>query len=269
MKEKLACLVLCMILALTACGAPAEPETVYEEPVYQFDPVSVENVICAEDGQKLMEYSYQFLRMSVTNADQLSPEDQALAETAVETFNERMERMLEEAEDFGRSCGEGAKEAYGQGLFFYEYSDETTSGGYLCGDIVSVWIESYSYLGGAHGNSGTTGCLFDLSLGRFVDPLQIADDPEAFRTGAAELLIAKAEADAVNLPDYWSDYRDIISCWNDAAVIFDKTGMTVTYSPYELGPFALGTVELTLSYDALAPLLGEGGLRKLGVNESE
>ena len=125
------------------------------------------------------------------------------------------------------------------------------------------------HLGGAHGNSGTSSYLFDLSLGRFVDPLQIADDPETFRTEAAELRIAEAESDAENLPGYWSDYRDIISRWNEGAVIFDRTGMTVVYSPYEIGPFAMGTVELTLSYDELAPLLGEGGLRKLGVSESE
>ena len=252
-----------LLFLLTGCSSTQEPEVSYEEPVYQFDTVTVQDEICAEDGRKLMEYSYQFLAMSVTNADKLSPEEQTLTETAVRNFNERMEQYMKEAEEFGRSCGEGAKDAYAQGFFTHEYTDEAVSGGYLCGDIVSVWIESYSYLGGAHGNSGTSSCIFDLSLGRFVDPLQ------AFRTGAAQLLIAKAEADAVNLPEYWSDYRDIISRWSDGTVIFDKTGMIVIYSPYEIGPFSMGTVELPLSYDDLAPLLGESGLQRLGVTASE
>lgn len=40
--------------------------------------------------------------------------------------------------------------------------------------------------------------------------------------------------------------------------------MTVVYSPYELGPYAMGSVELFLSYSQLGDLLGEGGLERLG-----
>lgn len=269
MKRKFACLALCMILTLTACGAPAEPETVYEEPVYEFDTVSAREEFTAGDSVKVMTYSYQFLQMSVPNLAAVSPEERTLVEKSMETFNGKMNSLLKGAVEQGSELADVAREAYEQGYNGYEYSDEATAGGYRCGDIISVWVESYSYLGGAHGNSGTSSYLFDLSLGRFVDPLQIADDPETFRTGAAELLIAEAEADAENLPGYWSDYRDIISHWNEGAVIFDRIGMTAVYSPYEIGPFAMGTVELTLSYDELASLLGEGGLRKLGVSESE
>ena len=42
--------------------------------------------------------------------------------------------------------------------------------------------------------------------------------------------------------------------------------MTVTFSAYELGPYAMGPVELTLSYEVLAQAIGEGGLAHLGVH---
>ena len=52
-------------------------------------------------------------------------------------------------------------------------------------------------------------------------------------------------------------------------VLFDGEGMTVVYSPYELGPYAMGTVELKASYEELAQLLGPGGLERLGLAEEE
>lgn len=50
-------------------------------------------------------------------------------------------------------------------------------------------------------------------------------------------------------------------------MLFDSEGMTVVYSPYELGPYALGTVELKVGYDELTELLGPGGLERLGLAE--
>ena len=93
----------------------------------------------------------------------------------------------------------------------------------------------------------------------------IADKPEEFRTGAAALLVEKAEALEEYQPGYWSDYADIIARWNEGTVLFDEEGMLAVYSPYLLGPYAMGEVELRLGYDELAELIGPGGLERLGV----
>ena len=85
---------------------------------------------------------------------------------------------------------------------------------------------------------------------------------------AAELLVAKAEGLGEDYTSgYWSDYAQIISRWNEAAVLFDETGMTVVFSAYELGPYAMGPVELVLTYEELADAIGEGGLAHLGVGK--
>ena len=39
----------------------------------------------------------------------------------------------------------------------------------------------------------------------------------------------------------------------------------VSYSHYELGPYAIGEVSLRLRYEEIADLLGPGGLDRLGV----
>ena len=120
------------------------------------------------------------------------------------------------------------------------YYDVTVSESVLCGQIVSVRMDNTSYSGGAHPNSYTNSYLFDLATGQFIDPIQVADDPEAFRAGAAELLVEAAEAREEDLPGYWVDYRDIIGRWNEGAALFGPEGMTVVFSTYELGPYAMG-----------------------------
>ena len=66
---------------------------------------------------------------------------------------------------------------------------------------------------------------------------------------------------------FYPEYADVISRWYEGTVLFDSEGMTVVYSPYELGPYALGTVELKVGYDELTELLGPGGLERLGLAE--
>ena len=43
----------------------------------------------------------------------------------------------------------------------------------------------------------------------------------------------------------------------------------VVYSPYVLGPYALGTVELKVSYQEIEDLLGPGGQERLGIGSTE
>ena len=44
--------------------------------------------------------------------------------------------------------------------------------------------------------------------------------------------------------------------------------MLVIFSPYELGPYSMGSVELRLSYEELADLVGPGGMARLGRSRS-
>ena len=103
-------------------------------------------------------------------------------------------------------------------------------------------------------------------MGQFIDPAQIGDDPETFRVQAAALLVAQAESLGEEYTSgYWDDYAEIISNWNETTVLFDENGMTVIFSAYELGPYAMGPVELQLTYGELAGVIGQGGLEHLGV----
>lgn len=279
MKEiTTALLTLCFCL-LAACAGlerntPASPalETAPAgappvEPDFQLDTTSVENTYASEDGTEVACYTYQLLTLTVANPEELSGAAAEEAARVADAFNERMIGLMEESTEAGRSVGEIALSQYDmRGHRELYYYDRTGASASILGQVVSVRMDNSVFTGGAHPNRYVSGYLFDLQTGQFLNPIQLAGDPEAFRTGAAEALLEQLEAREDLLADCWPEYPEIISRWNEGTVLFDKEGMVVAFSPYELGPYSMGEVELRLTYEELAPLVGEAGTQKLGID---
>ena len=254
--------------AMPAGAAPAA-EPAVEEPVYQLEEASSSRTVRSGDkrDRELAEYTYQILTLSAVDVDGLSAPEAETVRRNVETFNDRMYGLLEEFEDQGREMAVIARSAYAEGSLSAPYYDTVAASGVITGEVVSIRIDRSGYTGGAHPNSYVSGYLFDLETGQFIPSAsQLADDPAAFHTGISALLIEEAE-NGGNAKDqswgYWDDYQDIIR-GESGVTVFDETGMTVVYAPYELGCYAIGTVELHLDWEELADLLGPGGLEKLG-----
>ena len=247
-----------------------QPEAVYQVPEYEAIPFTTGNQAQAEDGTVLAVYNYQTVRLALRNGDEVSPGDAEAAARNTAAFNEKMESitadLMKQGEDMSADAGE-IYETFGAPVM--EYEDDVETSAVFTGNIVSVCLRRYSFTGGAHPNIYVLGWLFDLASGQFIlDPGQLADDPQVFHDGAAELLIEKADSD---LPgsrpgEYWDDYQDIIRS-RGGVTLFGEEGMTVLYAPYELGPYAIGEVELHLDWEELGPLLGRGGLERLGMAE--
>ena len=284
MKRWKAILLACLLCTAAACGGAnnaanvvvqdtikntllLQPDT---EPEYQLTPLVEEKTYTAEDGTVLAECGYTLLELSISNPEELSENAAQQARQTAENFNDRIEKRLQDAAAFGEELGNMARGVYEDGHLDYAYTNQIQMSAQLQGRIYSIRVSSSGYTGGAHPNSYTDSDLFDLKLGQFIDPAQVADDPVAFQKGAAELLLAKAEEqDEAVRAGYYPEYAEVISNWYEGTVLFDSEGMTVVYSPYELGPYALGTVELKVGYDELAELLGPGGLVRLGLAEEE
>lgn len=257
-------------LAETALSLSA-PEVAeeFEEPQYEVIPFSSGSQVRSEDETVVAIYNYQTILLNLHNEGAVSPEDEEAAQRNLEAFNGKMRAVHGELTEQGGAFGEDALAAYEEfGPLSAEYEDDVDMGADFCGDIISVVLHRSSYTGGAHPNRYAASYLFDLAAGQFIDPTQIAEDPEAFRAGAAELLLEKAdthpERDA-----FWQDYADIISHWNEGTVQFGGEGMHVIYSPYGLGPYVLGDVELSLTWEELEPLIGPSGMERLGRGAAE
>lgn len=251
---------------LTACSGERAEESRYEEPVYALTPQEYQERFTGEDGRELARCTHQLLELSVTNGEALTREDREEAERNVAAFNRKMVQRKEAAMESCRELGRMAEEDQAVSETAPAYYDETAASGWQVGRLISVRLDNSAFTGGAHPNSYTAGYLFDLDTGSFIGPGQVADDPAAFIEAVAALLTEKAEEQPEELRSgYWPNYRDILANWNQGTVLFDGRGLTAVFSPYELGPYALGSVELTVSYEELKPLLGPGGLAKLGI----
>lgn len=268
-------LALCICL-LAACvgleggrtAAPIQPETPPPaqppvEPEYQLDAAAAENTFTAEDGTEVAHYSYTLLTLALVNEGELSQELAEAAGRNVDLFNETMAALMEKSAETGRVMGEDALSGYTawdrDSVYYY---DETSASGALLGQVISVRLDNQCFTGGAHPNRYVSSFLFDLRTGQFINPIQIADTPEEFRTGAAAVLLEKLEERKDILEDCWPEYPEIISRWNEGTVLFDEEGMLVVFSPYELGPYTMGEVELRVTNEELASLVGEEGLRR-------
>lgn len=269
-KRMIALLTVCIVLLAACAGlAASDPASEievqaaveYEEPVYVFEQTEAGEEYPADSGSVAARYSCRLLMLSVSNPDALSPEDGEAAARCAENFNSKMHSLMIDAVGAGQTMRELAEEVDSAAEAYY---DETEAGYVQIGQIVSVRVDNGSYTGGAHPNRYAVSYLFDLEAGQFIDPLQLADDPEALRTGAAALLLEKAEEHPV-FDSFWQDYPELIARWNEGTVLFAEEGMKVVYSPYEIAPYGMGDVELTLTWEELEPLIGESGMERLGM----
>lgn len=277
-RLKLAALLLC-IAVLCACGAsdqngestPEAPQQKQEAPqtkevsvpIYAYEEKLANKQFTDKESSNIYaSYSYHVPMMYIANADHLADDALATAQRNMESFNAYMQEVLDKSILFGEEL---ALELEG-GYFAMPAADEKRLTITQAGQIITVWVDGYFYSGGAHPYVYVDSYTFDLTVGQFIDPTQIGDDPETFRMEVAALLVAQAEGLGDDYTSgYWNDYREIIALWNEAAVLFDDKGMTVIFSAYELGPYAMGPVELFLTYEEIADAIGEGGLEHLGV----
>ena len=292
--KKLAALVSAFLI-LAACSAvPAEQlmpaqsaaSDVHNAPGpealdYQVETRLWEDSVRAEDGTMLAWYQFHLPEMSVLQADGTpletaeTPAEQEALEAA-KTFNTRFSSWISQ-EEFESMTQEAAGELElfreNEMEWYGGYGQELEISLYQTEHLVSIQGTYYSYAGGPHPNRWHMGWCFDLDTGTFFGPESLAADSADFQQAVLEELIRQADERAAEYgvePQsfYWEDYRDILANWSSYAVFFDKRGMVIAFSPYELASYAAGTQSFRFSHDWLLPHLSEHGRQVLEL-ESE
>ena len=136
---------------------------------------------------------------------------------------------------------------------FAALSWERSLNGYIAGehgDIISYIVSTYDFSGGAHGSSAELAFNFNRKSG------EIIDEDDIFTEGSAvelsKLLSARLQS-AFDEEAYNSLFvKDIEP--NGNFIVSDE-GMTYIYGQYEIGPYYLGIIKLTLPWEELEGLL--------------
>lgn len=107
------------------------------------------------------------------------------------------------------------------------------------------------YLGGAHGNYGYSGATFDVESGRELALADILSDAEGFYRAAVDYAVeelGKNYGDGL-FPDYKEYVEKTFDADRNACWYLNAAGIVLVYSPYEIGPYAMGEAKVLLPYD--------------------
>ena len=130
----------------------------------------------------------------------------------------------------------------------------------LDSEMLSFRFTDSAYTGGAHGSYWQFGLSFDMSSGEVLKLDKLSDDPEALKDFLVQTMLEMAEKDK---DGYYSDrivdsflpaggreeaFRSLL---RENAWYFDREGLVIFSSLYELGPYAAGITEFHIPYAQL------------------
>ncbi|MDL2241561.1 DUF3298 and DUF4163 domain-containing protein [Bacteroidales bacterium OttesenSCG-928-L03] len=121
--------------------------------------------------------------------------------------------------------------------------------------VISQVINTYEYTGGAHGLSSTSGVNIDLNTGDLITYDDVFD--KSAEAALSDLLLNKLyETYGVNTRaelDELGFYFDELTPSRN--FVLDDRGVTFIYGQYEIGPYVLGIIELSLPYEQIHSLI--------------
>lgn len=153
--------------------------------------------------------------------------------------------LIKEAEDYYNSIGAEEKK------YFWGYSSTTNATLTRCdSSVVSLRGYYHDYTGGAHGMYAYGGENIDVPTGEVLELAEILTDPEGFYDKAIPYIcdeLVKTYTDGL-----FSGYEEAVTnafAPNQTSNWYlTGAGIVITFSPYEVGPYAMGAPEITLPY---------------------
>lgn len=198
-----------------------------------------------EDGKLLVEGEFRGIEMS--------GEGYEAAAKAVQDYFADKEKAFGESLDLYE---ESALDEMQYAVDFRGYSSSVESSvERIDSSVISIKSFHYDFAGGAHGNYGSVGATFDAKTGAVLSFWDLAKDKKAFAEATLENCLTQVSAEYGD--GLYVDYEEIIrDVWAEEPNWYlDGTGITVIFTPYEIGPYAMGEVYVTLPYQEFADLL--------------
>ena len=275
MKKLLSTLLaLSLALSLGACAVkvdptgpdapkPSQPET----PELTFavgTPLTHESTYTADDGTLLLHTNYELPQLELRTADGALYEPGAAATQSAavavrDAFNAEMERCYAAVLSNESELAQEARDHYGSDSMSFEYiyyEDELLGEVvYQTDGLISVLANAYAFYGGAHPNTSTLTWSFDLTTGEFLtlDGLDAQPSTDSALGESLTHTLAMAvleQIDAQGLSEYYfEDYASyIFDLAANASFYFNDKGMTITFDPAVIAPYAASAQKFEIPY---------------------
>ena len=275
MKKLLSTLLaLSLALSLTACGGNGDPTgpdapkpSQPEMPELTFavgTPLTHESTYTADDGTLLLHTNYELPQLELRTADGALYEPGAAATQSAavavrDAFNAEMERCYAAVLSNESELAQEARDHYGSDSMSFEYiyyEDELLGEVvYQTDGLISVLANAYAFYGGAHPNTSTLTWSFNLTTGEFLtlDALNAQPSTDSALGESLTHTLAMAvleQIDAQGLSEYYfEDYASyIFDLAANASFYFNDKGMTITFDPAVIAPYAASAQKFEIPY---------------------
>ena len=121
-----------------------------------------------------------------------------------------------------------------------------------CGKVTSLRCTDYTLTGGAHGLLTNLFFNFDTESGKPLDKADLFSDTAGLQRLNRQYF-AKHLSDAALSEDALFVGTDQLPLPENVGI--DSSGVTMLYNPYEVAPYAIGTIEYRIPYEQAEPLL--------------
>ena len=288
-------LALSLALSLGACAVkvgptgpdapkPSQPET----PELTFavgTPLTHESTYTADDGTLLLHTNYELPQLELRTADGALYEPGAAATQSAavavrDAFNAEMERCYAAVLSNESELAQEARDHYGSDSMSFEYiyyEDELLGEVvYQTDGLISVLANAYAFYGGAHPNTSTLTWSFDLTTGEFLtlDGLDAQPSTDSALGESLTHTLAMAvleQIDAQGLSEYYfEDYASyIFDLAANASFYFNDKGMTITFDPAVIAPYAASAQKFEIPYSRFYNALDSHTQSLLNVPQDE
>lgn len=233
----------------TTTDAPATSE---QSSDIQIEMKKAENKVTDEDGTVLFVKSYTYPVVTIAGNEVAAEKINADIQAKIDAFVSETSAVDYAKEDrqFRLDSGDDS---------FMEYTEDISySTARADSNVISFVITNYAYTGGAHGNYGSDGINYNANTGEVINFSELSDDAEKFHTDTLAYLQKLAATDAYQERFYTPDTAlsgDLeAALYEDGKWYLSTTGLTFVADPYVLGPYAAGTIEFVIPYDALTEM---------------
>ena len=121
------------------------------------------------------------------------------------------------------------------------------------GDILSYTMTKYTYTGGAHGMTSETALNFDMKTGSLLT------EGDFFKEGYKEKLPALLSGHLASSLENPADTSMLFTreIGPNGNFMVSPEGVTYIYNQYEIGPYVMGAIRVTVPWDELEGLIEE------------
>ncbi|MCR4841789.1 MAG: DUF3298 and DUF4163 domain-containing protein [Eubacterium sp.] len=210
--------------------------------------ISDSNYVYRDDSEEELNMVATWEEFSLVNpSDPTASAEGSGAALALESYNASVKEKIDEFTD---SYAEASGDAYMEDAYYT--AEDKGDVVRFDDEVLSIRDYTYEFTLGAHGMYFFTGYNYDAATGEEIGLSDVIPDTDSLKEALAAALLEKYDS------EYFYSGEDVATdldvYFTDESVELNFTlgasGITFYFAPYDIAPYAVGALDVTLPYDS-------------------